>query len=457
MRYTGNIPVICIVGRPNVGKSSLFNCLLGERRAVVVEQSGTTRDRLESIVKFASASVKLVDTGGYAVEDKDDMSMLVKDQIYSAMEEATVVLLVMDTISGITPADEEMASLLRKSNKPVVLVANKTDNDRLNNDAMEFYQFGFGEPSPVSCLHTSGIRALKKRIVDNIDKRDRSEYDHSTRHLKIAVVGRPNVGKSSFINNILARKRVIVSPIPGTTRDSIDTHFRYEDDDYILIDTAGIRHRRKVKTVVDTFSMMRSREAIKRADVALLLLDAADGVTRDDIGILKFIEESGKACLVLVNKWDLAKEAEDDVSIEDYEKHLLYASNELSKFPITFISSLTGKNVADTLSLVKVLDSNLDIKASTPFLNRIFDRDDPAVVPIPRRKSRPNFLYIIQSSVRPVEFKYFVNDPGKVLPAHMSFIENKLRANLPLKGIPVKINIRKSKKSESKRKKGAGS
>ncbi|RKY43151.1 MAG: ribosome biogenesis GTPase Der [Candidatus Makaraimicrobium thalassicum] len=442
------IPAVCIVGRPNVGKSSLFNCLLGERRAVVVEQSGTTRDRLETVIRMGGADVKLVDTGGYTPGGSDELSLQVKDQIHRAMEEAAIILMVTDTMAGVSPFDKEVASLLRRFDKPVILVANKTDNDKLRNDTLEFYQLGFGEPEAVSCLHRRGIGGLRKRVQVSIreitgGRGTRGKEEQVPR--KIAVVGRPNVGKSSFVNNLLEHKRVIVSDIPGTTRDSIDTYFNCGGDKYILIDTAGIRHRRKVKVAVDTYSIMRARESIKRADVVILLLDAADGVTRDDISILNFIEASGKACLILVNKWDLAEET-GGISVEDYQRHLVYASNELSKFPISFVSSKTGKNVMSSLSMVKVLDSNLDLKVSTPFLNRIFEKKNPSRIPVPRRKKRPNFLYIIQSRHRPVEFKFFVSDPSNVLPSHISAIENQLRANLPLSGIPVKIVTTKSRK-----------
>ncbi|MFC1570329.1 ribosome biogenesis GTPase Der [Candidatus Omnitrophota bacterium] len=449
MEKHSDIPAICIVGRPNVGKSSLFNCLLGQRRAVVVEQSGTTRDRVEAIIHLGGRSVKLVDTGGFAPADKDELSMQVKDQIYRAMEEAAVILLVTDTVAGVTPYDIEVASLLRKFAKSVIVVANKTDNEKLVNDACEFYQLGFGEPEPVSCLHRNGIKGLKKLIQESLGEEKEEKPSSETEYLKIAIVGRPNVGKSSLINNMLERNRVIVSDIPGTTRDSIDTHFSYGGDDFLLIDTAGMRHKRKIKTPVDSYSMMRSKESIKRADVVMLLLDAADGATKDDLGILSFIEETGKAAMVLVNKWDLGEETED-LSQDEYLKHLVYASSVLNKFPVYFVSAKTGKNVLKMLEVAKLLDANLDQKISTPFLNKIFEKNDPGRVPVPRSKKRPNFLYIVQASTRPVEFKYFVNDPRSVLSSHMSFIENQLRANIPLSGIPIKINVRRSRKPSKK-------
>jgi len=442
------IPTVCIIGRPNVGKSSLFNVLLRERRAVVYEESGTTRDMAEGIAAIGEFKFKLVDTGGYIAKDQDELSLQIKQQVCRAMEEGALILFVTDSISGIVPQDKEIASILRKNSRPVILVANKTDNDRLKDDALEFYQLGFGDPEDVSCLHRRGVRSLRSRISDALGGMEKcAGMPDETDSLKIAIVGRPNVGKSSFINCLLKRDRVIVSDVPGTTRDSIDTEFSFDGDDYILIDTAGMRHKRKIKHAVDVYSIMRSKESIKRADDVILLLDAASGITKDEVDIIDFIEKNGKACLVLVNKWDLS-EGIKNVSIEEYRSRLIYASSVLSKFPIAFISAKTGKNLLTSLTMIKVLDSNLDMKVSTPFLNNIFKKNDPSGISIPRRKKRPNFLYIVQSRYRPVEFKYFVNDPSSVLSAHLSFIENKLRENLPLTGIPIKILIRKSRKEQ---------
>lgn len=447
MKKNRLIPTVCIVGRPNVGKSSLFNALLKERRAVVYEESGTTRDIAEGIMSIGGVSIKLVDTGGYVVGDRDELSRQVKLHVMRAMNEGSLMLFVTDSISGIMPSDKEIAAILRKFNKPIIVVANKADNEKLEQEAMEFYQLGFAEAESISCLHRRGIRRLRARIFEALSETkecaDLAEKEPPP--LKIAVVGRPNVGKSSFINNLLKRDRVIVSDVPGTTRDSIDTRFTCQGDEYILIDTAGIRHKRKIKRAVDVYSIMRSTESIERADSVILLLDAACGITKDDIGIIDLIEQSGKACLVAVNKWDLAGDVKG-VSKEEYSDRLIYTASILNKFPITFISSKTGKNVIQSLSMVKILDTNLDLKASTPFLNSIFKKNDPSKIPISRKRKRPNFLYIVQSGRRPVEFKFFVNDPGSVLPSHLSYIENKLREQLPLSGIPIKIMIRKSRK-----------
>jgi len=447
MKKNKFMPTVCIVGRPNVGKSSLFNALLKERRAVVFEESGTTRDIAEGIMSISGRSIKLVDTGGFTHGDRDELSRQVKLHVTRAMEEGSLMLFVTDSISGIMPSDKEVAAILRKFNKPIIVVANKTDNEKLEQEAMEFYQLGFAEAENISCLHRRGIRRLRGRIFEALSEMkecaDLTEKEPPP--LKIAVVGRPNVGKSSFINNLLKRDRVIVSDVPGTTRDSIDTRFTCQGDEYILIDTAGMRHKRKIKCAVDVYSIMRSKESIERSDSVILLLDAAEGITKDDIGIIDFIEQSGKACLIAVNKWDLAGDVKG-VSKEEYSDRLMYVASILNKFPITFISSKTGKNVIQSLSMVKILDTNLDLKVSTPFLNNIFKKNDPSKIPVSRKRKRPNFLYIVQSGRRPVEFKFFVNDPASVLPSHFSYIENKLRENLPLSGIPIKIMIRKSRK-----------
>jgi len=447
MKKNKFIPTVCIVGRPNVGKSSLFNALLKERRAVVYEESGTTRDIAEGIMSVGGNNIKLVDTGGFVVRDRDELSQHVKLHVKRAMEEGSLMLFVTDSISGIMPSDKEVAAILRKFDKPVIVVANKTDNEKLEQEAMEFYQLGFGESKNISCLHRRGIRHLRTHIFEVLSEmKECFEIEKKeTPPLKIAVVGRPNVGKSSFINNLLKRDRVIVSDVPGTTRDSIDTCFTSGGDEYILIDTAGMRHKRKIKCAVDVYSIMRSKESIERADSVILLLDAACGITKDDIGIIDFIEQNGKACLVAVNKWDLAGDVKG-VSKEEYSDRLISAASVLSKFPIMFISSKTGKNVIQSLSMIRILDTNLDLKVSTPFLNGIFKKNDPSKIPISRKRKRPNFLYIVQSSQRPVEFKFFVNDPASVLPAHLSYIENKLREQLSLSGIPIKIVIRKSRK-----------
>lgn len=445
MKNHNVLPSVCIVGRPNVGKSSIFNWMVGHRKAVVVEESGTTRDRVEEEIKIKNKKVTLVDTGGYLSEDKDLMSTKIKDQIRAAVSESTVLLMILSTIDGITPADLEILEILRKHNKPMILIANKTDNMKLEREVYEFYQLGLGEPVVVSCIHKIGLKKIKSAIDKALSRVDTSGDAGGEEGIRIAVVGRPNVGKSSFINHILNRDRVIVSDIPGTTRDSIDIIFNDGKDDYVLIDTAGIRHKRKIRSVVDVFSIMRSQESIRRAEVIILILDAADGITNDDIGILRTVKDHGKACIIIVNKWDLAENAEE-VTIADYEKSLIEESPMLRIFPIYFVSAKTGKNVVKSFSQVKVLNNGLDMKVSTARLNKIFDKNDPSQLSVPRGNKRPRFKYVTQTGARPVEFTFFVNDPQTVIPVHVGYIENILRDNLELKGIPVKILFKRSSK-----------
>jgi len=445
-----NIPTVCIVGRPNVGKSSLFNCIVGYRRAVVLGESGTTRDRLEDTVIMGGKRIRVIDTGGFLIKDTDHLSAHVKNQIMRAMEDASLLLFVTDIQTGITPADREVALLLRKFNKPVILAANKADNDGNAQDSFELFQLGYGEPVLVSCAHRRGINGLKDRIMDTVRTLfeflpDGEKEDPGC--IKVAVIGRPNVGKSSFINKLTESDRVIVSDIPGTTRDSIDTRLDHDGDSFILIDTAGMRHKRKIKNAVDVYSIMRSEESIARADVVVFMLDASEGIAKDDLEILRFTVDKGKACLIVVNKWDLAKDVED-VTAAEYEKHLVRTASQIADFPVMFVSALTGHNVMKILAEVKKLNEGLDLKVPTPKLNKIFSRNKPANVPIPKKKKRPNFLYIVQSGTRPIEFTYFVNDPEAVLPAHMSYIENRLRESLAIRGIPVRINIKRSKKGK---------
>lgn len=438
---------ISIIGRPNVGKSSLFNTLLGERKAVVLEESGTTRDRAESVVRIKNKRFRLVDTGGFTSADGDELSKKVKEQIFLAINDAAILILVVDVKTGIVAMDKDILFTARKSGKPIILVVNKVDNINLENNTAEFYEMGLGHPVAISCLHKRGIKDLEKRIVKYGSSVSGITPETVNPPLKIAIIGRPNVGKSSFINFILKKNRVIVSDKPGTTRDSIDTFFSYENDDYILIDTAGIRHKRKLKEVVDAFSVMRSERAITRADTVILMVDAKDGITKDDSHILDFVEKSGKACQILINKWDLAREVKD-VSKEDYIKVLIKLNPRFNSYPINFISAKTGENVLKSLWNSRVLNSNLDISLTTPYLNKLIKERDPAKIPIPRNDQRPNFLYMTQTGTRPIEFTIFVNRINSVKPAHLDFIENLLRENAEsLKGIPFKLRI----KSKGKR------
>ncbi|MBF0493725.1 MAG: ribosome biogenesis GTPase Der [Candidatus Omnitrophica bacterium] len=448
MTKRSGIPIICIVGRPNVGKSSLFNLFVGHRQSVVLEEAGTTRDRVEGIADIKGHSFKLVDTGGYFKEHIDEIHPKVKEQIYEAVKSASLVLFVVDSMDGMTPADQEFAGVIRKFNRPVLLVANKSDNKTIEETAVDFYSLGFGEPVAVSCAHHKGIDKLSEIIVKSGGVHVKSDGEENDA-VKIAIVGRPNVGKSSLVNNLLKEERVIVSAIPGTTRDSIDTFLAVDGKTYVLIDTAGIRHKRKIKKVVDVFSIIRSKESIKRSDISVLVLDAQSGVTSDDLDILKYIEETGKGCIIAVNKWDLAGSA-PDVTVKEYEDKLCELFPKVRNYHIIFVSAKTGKNVEKIFLLADSMRERMGAEFSTPSLNKIFEVNDPSGVSVSRSDVRPNFYYITQTGTKPLEFVFFVNNKSAVRPVHTSFIENVLRKNLPLEGIPIKINFRNSFKRKIK-------
>ena len=441
MSVNKNIPSVCIVGRPNVGKSSLFNWISGKRLAVVVKESGTTRDRVETLIEINKRKFNLVDTGGYLVEDKDHLAAMVKGQIAEAVRGADILIMVTDALTGIVAADVEVANIVRKSGKTVILAANKVDNKKIDSHVVDFYELAMGDPIKLSCLHNRGLKKLKDAIIENLPGEN---YSAQTKHedcIKLAVVGRQNVGKSSYVNYLLDNDRVIVSDIPGTTRDSVDILFNDGKDNYVLIDTAGIKHKRKLNTVVDFFSIIRSKESIERADVTILMIDATSGVRNDDVDILKNIKEKGKACIVMVNKWDLAMEIEG-VDQKTYRDKLIESSPILSILPIYFISAHSGKNVKKTFGEVKKLNKLLDKDYSTPALNKLFKKNSPQNVSVRRNVKRPNFLYITQTGRRPLEFTYFVNIKSSVGESHLNFIENVLRENFPLQGIPIKINTK---------------
>ncbi|MBF0252692.1 MAG: ribosome biogenesis GTPase Der, partial [Candidatus Omnitrophica bacterium] len=414
MARNKSLPTVCIVGRPNVGKSSLFNALLNMRKSVVLEESGTTRDRAEALLEINGFAFNLIDTGGYLKDDEDILSPQIKKHILVGIEESVLAIFVVDITEGISPCDIEVAHLLRKANKKVLVVANKSDNNKMDEDITEFYSLGFEEVLPISCLHRRGIYDLCDKIME-LTKENLKTVPDEEEVIKIAVVGRPNVGKSSFVNSLLGEERVIVSAIPGTTRDSIDTNFNYNNEKYILVDTAGIRHKRKIKNVVDLFSIMRSTGTIERADMVLLLIDAADGFRKDDQGVLDIIEENYKGCVIGVNKWDLAQDVED-ITQEDYKKRLLEELPRLGKFPIIFLSANTGKNIRKTLELIRKHFDIVRTNFSTPQLNKILKKFDPGNISIPKRCKKPNFLYMTQISANPIEFFVFVNEPKNVLP-----------------------------------------
>lgn len=439
--------LVALVGRPNVGKSTLFNRILGQRLAVVSEVPGTTRDRLYAEAEWAGVSFLLVDTGGLEVtegrhtqplsEDSEQFLPLIRQQANIAIQDADVVVQVVDGQSGITAADLEVADILRRSQKPIIVAANKLESSRLRDGAYEFYELALGEVFPISALHGTGTGDLLDAIVESIPVSDVEEEDDS---IKVAILGRPNVGKSTLLNKLIGEERAIVSPIPGTTRDAIDTKLNWEGHDFTLIDTAGIRRRGKIDPGVEKYSVLRAIKALQRADVALLLIDAAEGITTQDAHIAGMLIKEYASVIVLVNKWDTVDK--DTYTIHIYSDEIRQALNFLPFVPLLFISAKTGQRVNKIMELiVEVFEARFQ-RISTGQLNRLM-RDAISRHPPPQKGGiRVKFAYATQATVDPPTFVFFVNKPDWVHFTYQRYLENRIREEFPFPGTPIRLVFR---------------
>lgn len=439
--------LVALVGRPNVGKSTLFNRILGQRLAVVSEVPGTTRDRLYAEAEWAGVSFLLVDTGGLEVtegrhtqplsEDSEQFLPLIRQQANIAIQDADVVVQVVDGQSGITAADLEVADILRRSQKPIIVAANKLESSRLRDGAYEFYELALGEVFPISALHGTGTGDLLDAIVESIPVSDVEEEDDS---IKVAILGRPNVGKSTLLNKLIGEERAIVSPIPGTTRDAIDTKLNWEGHDFTLIDTAGIRRRGKIDPGVEKYSVLRAIKALQRADVALLLIDAAEGITTQDAHIAGMLIKEYASVIVLVNKWDTVDK--DTYTIHIYSDEIRQALNFLPFVPLLFISAKTGQRVNKIMELiVEVFEARFQ-RISTGQLNRLM-RDAISRHPPPQKGGiRVKFAYVTQATVDPPTFVFFVNKPDWVHFTYQRYLENRIREEFPFPGTPIRLVFR---------------
>lgn len=439
--------LVALVGRPNVGKSTLFNRILGQRLAVVSEVPGTTRDRLYAEAEWAGVSFLLVDTGGLEVtegrhtqplsEDSEQFLPLIRQQANIAIQDADVVVQVVDGQSGITAADLEVADILRRSQKPIIVAANKLESSRLRDGAYEFYELALGEVFPISALHGTGTGDLLDAIVESIPVSDVEEEDDS---IKVAILGRPNVGKSTLLNKLIGEERAIVSPIPGTTRDAIDTKLNWEGHDFTLIDTAGIRRRGKIDPGVEKYSVLRAIKALQRADVALLLIDAAEGITTQDAHIAGMLIKEYASVIVLVNKWDTVDK--DTFTIHIYSDEIRQALNFLPFVPLLFISAKTGQRVNKIMELiVEVFEARFQ-RISTGQLNRLM-RDAISRHPPPQKGGiRVKFAYVTQATVDPPTFVFFVNKPDWVHFTYQRYLENRIREEFPFPGTPIRLVFR---------------
>ncbi len=430
-------PLVAIVGRPNVGKSTLFNRLIGRRQAIVHDVAGTTRDRLYADVEWAGRTFTVIDTGGLDLFSSDDLTARIREQAQLAIAEADVVVLLTDALSGLTSLDYDVADRLRQAQRPVILAVNKCDNEPRRLAAVEFYALGLGDPLPISALHGSGTGDLLDRVVAHLPAEVITE-DVDAIH--VAIVGRPNVGKSSLLNAILGRERAIVSPVPGTTRDALDTPLTWAGQPVILIDTAGIRRRGRIAPGVEQYSVLRALKAINRADVAVLVVDATEEAAQD-AHIAGYIVEAGKGIVVAVNKWDLVPN-KTARTIHDYTARIMTQLKFADYVPIVFVSALTRQRVDRVLDLALGITESRALRIPTGRLNQ-FMRDVVQRYPPPTRKGqRLQFLYVTQPAVDPPVFVFFVNDPDLVHFSYQRYLENQLREAFGFHGTPIRLVFR---------------
>jgi GTP-binding protein len=467
-------PLVAIVGRPNVGKSTFFNRMLGERVAIVEDMPGTTRDRIYGDTDWNGREFTLIDTGGLELGSEipvgqvgldgqpGDIMKRVQAQAKLAIEEADVIVFMVDAQAGITAADEEVADLLRRTQKPVVLAVNKADNAKLRQDAVEFYTLGIGEPITLSSTQGTGTGDLLDLIVDALPpEEERSEDEEDEEITRIAIVGRPNVGKSSLLNAILGFQRTIVSDVPGTTRDAIDTEFEYKDKKLVLIDTAGIRRRGRVGPGVEKYSVLRASRAIDRSDVALLLIDASEGLAAQDTHIAGEIQEKAKGVVVIVNKWDLAQaqrreeregifpNPDDEIeSAERYRKIIAEGLKFIPYAPIVFASAKTGYHVQSLFDIVLNIAEMRYLRVPTSRLNEVVQeairRHNPTIF----KGKVMKIYYATQTQVNPPTFVFFVNDPQALHFSYERYLENQLRYAFSFKGTGIRLQFRARPRSE---------
>jgi len=450
------------VGRPNVGKSALFNRIAGRRVAIVHEEAGVTRDRVSATATWREKTFEVVDTGGIAFLDEektsDALAAATRRQAEIAIEMAAVLVLVVDVTAGVAPLDVEIARKLRASGKPIFLAVNKCDNIEREKHAVEFAELGFERLFPIAAVHGLGVPALLETATERFTASAVQETNKPTR---IAIVGRPNVGKSSLINSILKSERTIVSEIPGTTRDSIDVPFDFKDKPYVLIDTAGLRHRRKIRTSVDQFGLMRAERSIRDCDVAVLVLDAVDGVTKQDKKIAGQIFEAARGCVILVNKWDLAAEEERKGKREEgrgrkkkktfQEEYLEALRRELFFLdwaPVLFVSAKTGAGVNDLFEEIEAIKREMTKRVDTPQLNKLLTRATQSYPPPFVHGKRFKVFYAFQKSSRPPTLTLFVNDAHCLTPHYQRFLIDKIRSAWGFKGCPVCFQLRQRERRE---------
>lgn len=439
-------PLIAIVGRPNVGKSTLFNKIVGKRIAIVEDTPGVTRDRIYADGEWLNYHFTLIDTGGIEPESEDIIAKQMRRQAELAIETAHVIVFIVDGRAGLTAADEEVAEMLRRSKKPVVLVVNKLDHPKFEDEIYDFYTLGIGTPIGISAEQGLGLGDMLDEIVAYFP---RIEEEASEENPSIAIVGRPNVGKSSLVNALLGQERTIVSDIPGTTRDAIDTPFVWNEKEYTLIDTAGIRRKRSVEDeTVERYSVIRSLAAIRRCDIALIVIDAERGLSEQDVKIAGYVHEEGKASVVIVNKWDLIEK--DTYTADKFKKDMLVDLAFMSYVPMLFISAKTGQRVNKVMELAEYALEQNSMRISTGKLNGVVSEAITMNEPPVSSGRRLRIYYTTQVSIKPPTFVIFVNEPDLMHFSYKRYLENFIRKSFDLKATPIRIIIRKRERNEDR-------
>ena len=438
-------PIIAIVGRPNVGKSMLFNKLIGKRLSIVEDTPGVTRDRIYGESDWCGRKFTLVDTGGIEPSTDNQILAFMREQAQIAIENATVIVLVTDIKTGMTAADQEVANMLQRSKKPIVLAVNKVDSTgNLDPEFYEFYNLGLGDPIAISAVHGHGTGDLLDACVQYFPPEGDEEEEDDV--IQVAIIGKPNVGKSSLINHILGEKRLIVSNMAGTTRDAVDTLFENQYGRYMFIDTAGIRRKSKVEERVEKFSVMRAQMAIERADVCLIMIDARDGVTEQDTKIAGLAHEAGKASIVVVNKWDLVEK--ETGTMEKMRKDIMRDLSFMSYAPILFISALTGQRTDRIFELINFVNDQSNMRITTGMLNNVLADAQARVQPPTDKGRRLKIYYMTQTGIKPPNFVIFCNNRELFHFSYQRYLENQIRAVFGLEGTPVRIVIRQKGEKE---------
>ena len=459
-------PVLAIVGRPNVGKSSFFNRLIGEQVAIVEDQPGTTRDRIYGDTEWNGVEFMVIDTGGMVLGSmaepgtgpegevtEEDIMERTREQAEVAIEEADVILFMVDAKTGLTSSDSDIAEVLRKSHKPVILAANKADSEERRLNAVEFYELGLGDPIPMSSKHSINTGDLLDRVVEEF-KNVPAREEETDEAIRIAIVGRPNVGKSRLLNSILGQERVIVSDVPGTTRDAVDTIFEYTEGEgeeahtfpVTLIDTAGIRRRGRIEQGIERYSVIRTLRAIQRADVVLLVIDSNEGMTAQDTHIAGYVLEESKGMVLVVNKWDLVEK--DSNTIYDYTAHLRQELNFMPYVPFVFISAKFGQRVNKVLPIALEVTKERTKRVSTGQLNKLLKEAVEAHPPASKPGKWVKFYYATQADVRPPTFVFFTNDAEAVHFSYKRYLENQLRGAFGFEVTPIKMIFRTRQHAE---------